>query len=261
MANTWRRARTRLIPALQASAASAGLAFYIPTLGATLFGCAATTWAWIEYGMSWPVLAMLAAVLLAAFASYRMLVSHRAVDALALVAIEASETEAAAHGDTSAAASDTELLAASIQPVSETAAADLLQQAYFSSSVIAVFDVPLAGVIDESQKLSLAKRGADLLVKNKLAKFVDEGRTEIAITNAGRYWALNGGFMAFLKEDPPSAGGGGRGRNPELEALRSEYMRLRLNTFWWTFGMSVAGLVFSLISIAIAIILGQRGLP
>jgi hypothetical protein len=68
--------------------------------------------------------------------------------------------------------------------------------------------------------------------------------------------------MAFLKEEPPAAGGGGgRGRNPEMEALRSEYMRLRLNTFWWTFGMSIAGLVFSVISIFIAVFWGQRPLP
>jgi uncharacterized membrane protein len=54
--------------------------------------------------------------------------------------------------------------------------------------------------------------------------------------------------------------GGGRGRNPEAEALRSEYMRLRLNTFWWTFGMSIAGLIFSVISIIIAIFFGDRTL-
>lgn len=50
-------------------------------------------------------------------------------------------------------------------------------------------------------------------------------------------------------------------RNPEMETLRSEYMRLRLNTFWWTFGMSIAGLVFSIVSILIAIFYGGRSFP
>jgi len=55
--------------------------------------------------------------------------------------------------------------------------------------------------------------------------------------------------------------GGGRGRNPEAEALRSEYMRLRLHTFWWSFGLSIAGFVFSVISVLIALFYGNRLLP
>ncbi len=139
----------------------------------------------------------------------------------------------------------------------EATASVLLESAYVSSP-LAVFEQADGG---NAEQLAALKAGADLLVRSKLAKFADDGRTEIALTNAGRYWALSGGFMAFLKEEPPAGGGGGRGRNPEMEALRSEYMRLRLNTFWWTFGMSIAGLIFSVISIIIAIFWGQRPLP
>ena len=146
-------------------------------------------------------------------------------------------------------------------PSPDQAASELLQAAYLGEGSLALFDFQLAA-IDEPARLTALKSGADLLVRNKLAKFADEGRSEISLTNAGRYWALSGGFMAFLKEEPPAAGGGGgRGRNPEMEALRSEYMRLRLNTFWWTFGMSIAGLVFSVISIIIALFWGGRMLP
>lgn len=146
-------------------------------------------------------------------------------------------------------------------PSPDLAATELLQAAHGNDGPLAVFDFQLAAA-DEASRLAAVKVGADLLVRNKLARFADEGRTEIALTNAGRYWALSGGFMAFLKEDPPAGGGGGgRGRNPEMEALRSEYMRLRLNTFWWTFGMSIAGLIFSVISIIIAVFWGQRPLP
>lgn len=147
-------------------------------------------------------------------------------------------------------------------PSSDHGATELLQAAYANDGPLSHFDISLAAP-DDASRLAALKGGADLLVRNKLAQFVDESRTAIVLTNAGRYWALNGGFMAFLKEDPPGSGGGGggRGRNPEMEALRSEYMRLRLNTFWWTFGMSVAGLIFSVISIVIAILLGQRALP
>jgi uncharacterized membrane protein len=62
--------------------------------------------------------------------------------------------------------------------------------------------------------------------------------------------------MTFLKEPPQD--GGGRGRKPETEALRTEFMKLRLRTFWWTFGLSVAGFVISIVSMAVAIMYGNR---
>jgi uncharacterized membrane protein len=36
-----------------------------------------------------------------------------------------------------------------------------------------------------------------------------------------------------------------------------DYMKLRMNTFWLTFGMSIAGFVISLISIGIALYTGK----
>ncbi len=104
--------------------------------------------------------------------------------------------------------------------------------------------------------LAASKRAADRLVELKLAKYADDGRTELSITNAGRYWAMNGGYLAFLKEAPPG-GGGGRNQSPEFQELRMTYMRLRLNTFWLTFGLSIAGFVISLISIGIALYTGE----
>lgn len=106
--------------------------------------------------------------------------------------------------------------------------------------------------------LAVDKKAADQLVKLRLVYFIDEARDRIAVTNSGRYWALNGGYMAFLREDPPTGGGGTRGRNPEMEALRFTYMKLRLNTFWLTFGLSIAGFVISLISLAVAYYFGDR---
>jgi hypothetical protein len=142
-------------------------------------------------------------------------------------------------------------------PPPDLVAAQLLEAAFLRSP-LSFFDEPVAGVAEESDRLELLKLGADLIVKSRLAKFDDEGRTTIVLTNAGRYWALHGGWLAYLKEEPLAVGGGGRGRNPETEALRSEYMRLRLNTFWWSFGLSVAGFIFSVISVLIAIFYGDR---
>ena len=124
-------------------------------------------------------------------------------------------------------------------------------------------DLPPAagGIFDadaDEQTLEAAKKGADLLVEARLAAFADEGRTQLIATGAGRYWALHGGYLAFLKEEPGRAGGGGRGRNPELEQMRMELMKRRLGTFWWSFGLSLAGFVFSIISLTIALIYGDK---
>jgi hypothetical protein len=146
-------------------------------------------------------------------------------------------------------------------PSHDLVAARLLDTAYASGGPLSPFDFPLPEVEPEKERLALLKLASDLLVKSRLAKFDDEGRTALVLTNAGRYWALHGGWLAYLKEEPLAMGGGGRGRNPEMEALRSEYMRLRLNTFWWTFGMSAAGLIFSVISIGIAVFYGGRISP
>jgi len=108
-----------------------------------------------------------------------------------------------------------------------------------------------------AEALAQAKQAADLLLAARFAKFADEGRTQIEITNAGRYWALHGGFLAYLREDPAAlVRGGGRQRNPELETLRMAYMKLRLNTFWWSFGLSIVSLVVSLISLTVAYLFG-----
>jgi hypothetical protein len=129
--------------------------------------------------------------------------------------------------------------------------------AAYQQSPLDVFGVAPPPEGEERVQLDLAKTAADLLVTARFASYADEGRTQIELTNAGRYWALNGGYFAFLKEEPAGRGGG-RGRNPEMEALRMDYMRLRLGTFWWTFGLSIASFCFALLSLTIAFFYGER---
>ncbi len=57
---------------------------------------------------------------------------------------------------------------------------------------------------EEPDQLEADKNAAASLVQLRLAYYTDEARDRIQITNSGRYWALNGGYMAFLKEDPPT---------------------------------------------------------
>lgn len=106
-----------------------------------------------------------------------------------------------------------------------------------------------------NDSLDDAKAASDQLVSLRLAKYTDEGRTRIALTNAGRYWAVRGGFLAFLKEEPEKVPG--RSKSPEAEALRANYMALRLKTFWWSFGMSAVGFVVAIVSLIVALCAGD----
>ena len=115
-----------------------------------------------------------------------------------------------------------------------------------------------AGSWAGSEGLEDARAAADQLVIARLAKYADDARTQLKLTNAGRYWAAHGGWFALLKEEPDRASGGRNGRNPELAELRATYMRLRLNTFWWSFGFSVASFILSAISLVIALKYGER---
>lgn len=129
---------------------------------------------------------------------------------------------------------------------------ELLQTAYQQGEV-SYFDYAAEKWGNDS--LDDAKAASDQLVSLRLAKHADEGRTRIALTNAGRYWAVRGGFLAFLKEEPEKVPG--RNKNPEAEALRANYMALRLKTFWWSFGMSVAGFVIAIVSLIVALCTGD----
>lgn len=132
-----------------------------------------------------------------------------------------------------------------------------LLQAVYEAGELAPFDFAAWRWEAESDPLAAAKVAADTLVSLRLARYSDEGRTLLAPTNAGRYWALHGGFLAFLKEEPDKAAGSGKGRNPETEALRATYMALRLKTFWWTFWLSVAGFAISIVSLGVALLFGD----
>jgi len=136
----------------------------------------------------------------------------------------------------------------------DTRAHELLQAVY-EAGELSPFDLAAERWQSETDPLATAKAAADTLVSLRLARYTDDGRTRVAPTNAGRYWALHGGYLAFLKEEPARAEG--KSRSPEAEALRAAYMALRLKTFWWSFGMSVVSFTLSVVSLIVALAFGE----
>jgi hypothetical protein len=97
--------------------------------------------------------------------------------------------------------------------------------------------------------LSQRKPAADLLTKARLAAFSDNTRTGLMILNAGRYWSLHGGYLAYLKQDqarPPKASVPKIKEADPIQELNAKYMRWRVTTFWWSFALSTASFIISL---------------
>mgnify|MGYP000147277591 CR=1 FL=1 len=115
---------------------------------------------------------------------------------------------------------------------------------------------------EDAERLMLVKSAAEILVRTRLARFTGDSRIEIEPTNTGRYWTLSGSYFGYLKGEPTGTGaaGVGRGRNPEMDAFRAdaECIKLRLDAFWWSFGLSIAGFVMSLLSLSISLLYGHR---
>lgn len=67
---------------------------------------------------------------------------------------------------------------------------------------------------------------------------------------------MHGGFLAFLREEPEKSAAG-KFLNAEAETLQANDMALRLKTFWWSCGMSAIGFVMAVISLVVALCLGE----
>jgi hypothetical protein len=94
---------------------------------------------------------------------------------------------------------------------------------------------------------------AEELVNEKLARFSNEAHTLLEITNLGRYWMLNGGYMSYLHDSEIKATKLQKQHlsemKEELRQARLRFTQYRIVTFWWTFGFSIISFILSIISI------------
>ncbi len=133
----------------------------------------------------------------------------------------------------------------------------LLQEVY-KKSTVQVYDY-LAGMCPgEAGVFAAAKSLGDQLVYEKLAFYSDEQRTELSITNFGRYWILKGGYEEFLRESEHRVKehhhhGGEQAPEHDLKEdlrlARLRFTRYRIITYWWSFGLSLISFVLSLLSL------------
>lgn len=114
---------------------------------------------------------------------------------------------------------------------------------------------------DEITLLS-SKAIADELVDSKLAKYNDAQKTELVITNFGKYWVIKGGYLIYLKEGERKIKHKERSQeeedekdrhldalNEELKEARLKFTNYRIVTFWWNFGLTLISFLLSLFNL------------
>lgn len=108
---------------------------------------------------------------------------------------------------------------------------------------------------DDEETFQQCKVLADELVEEKLAKYDDAQKTELRITNYGRYWIAHGGYLIYLKESEKKIKPD-RDKDKHHEELKEELKEARLKfthyrivTYWWSFAFSIISFFLSLLSL------------
>jgi len=142
-----------------------------------------------------------------------------------------------------------------VEATTKEQAADLLLRAAYETRRLDFYDLSTGFGGEEAERLTAARDGAAILVGSRMARYCSEDRSQIRLTNAGRFWALKGGYLAFLKDEPEERQEPGAvpATPDEYAEMKARYIRLRLNTFWWSFILSVLGFITSVVSLVIVV--------
>lgn len=125
--------------------------------------------------------------------------------------------------------------------------------AVYKKGVLNVYDFCAEEWGNDSETFINCKAFADHLVKDKLAKYADDNKTQISITNFGRYWITQGGFLVYLKEGDkkikPEKDKHHEQLKEELKEARLKFTHYRIVTYWWGFIISIISFILSLLSL------------
>ena len=130
----------------------------------------------------------------------------------------------------------------------------MLQEEFLQQLLQAAYQQPTINLYNQARAIMGAddvlfantRTWAHQLVREKLAVYADEEKTELHITNYGRYWITQGGYMAFLREFHDLK----EKKNAEKEQQKLELLEERLKLtqyrlmgFWLTLILSIVGLL------------------
>lgn len=101
----------------------------------------------------------------------------------------------------------------------------------------------------ESEIFTQCRLWANQLVRDKLARYVDPEHTLLQLTNFGKYWAIKGGYLNFLKDGLREKELHGIHSKEDLVEARLRLTHYRLWGFWLSLVISLIGFVLSLFNL------------
>lgn len=132
---------------------------------------------------------------------------------------------------------------------------DILLNAVYKNGSLNMYDFCAEQWNNDEEGFRLCKSLADELVEEKLASYVDAQKTELKISNYGRYWVVHGGFLVYLKESEKKIKSN-RERDKHHEELKEELKEARLKfthyrivTYWWSFALTLISFLLSLLNL------------
>ena len=130
---------------------------------------------------------------------------------------------------------------------------DMLLNAVYKNGILNTYDFFAGQRNNGEEGFRECKALTDELVEEKLVRYNDAQKTEIKITNYGRYWVVHGGFLIYLKESERKIRPGRDKHNgelkEELKEARLKFTHYRIVTYWWSFALTLISFLFSLLNL------------
>jgi hypothetical protein len=130
---------------------------------------------------------------------------------------------------------------------------DILLNAVYKNGILNSYDFCAGQLNNGEDGFRECKALTDELVEEKLVRYNDAQRTELKITNYGRYWVVHGGFLIYLKESERKIRSGRDKHNgelkEELKEARLKFTHYRIVTYWWSFALTLISFLLSLLNL------------
>jgi hypothetical protein len=122
----------------------------------------------------------------------------------------------------------------------------------YQEDIVNIYDVASEYFRDNPEGFAETRLLAHHLVRGKLAKYADEEQTQLTITNFGRYWMTQGGYLTYLRDEHDVKEKRAIEKELHQERLLEARLKLtqyRLMGFWIALIVSALGLALSVFNL------------
>jgi hypothetical protein len=127
-----------------------------------------------------------------------------------------------------------------------------LLQAVYQQEQLDIYEFAIQAAGGNAEMFASTRLWAHQLVRDKLCTYCDLEKTQMEITNYGRYWMLHDGYFGFLKDEHALKEKEQKEKLLQKETLLEARLKLtqyRLAGFWWALIISIVGLVLSVFNL------------